>query len=220
MHKWHSSRGAAFLYVGFGMLTTALNPTGLHAADDVLKITVGKPTQLSEEVYQNTSSVMVSRTGVVAAFYPKAGTGPKFYRVSADRGYTWSPEMDGPAQLNGGADCGTLRDGGVIMPVGETRPAADGTAGWYEKDFLRFSDDMMGWEVETARMYIPEAGSVALDHVAFPTLAKGKMVQLPNGDVLAPAYSMFNGDSSRRVRAPGGQRPPDGEDRRPGILRV
>ena len=50
-------------------------------------------------------------------------------------------------------------------------------------------------------MYIPDVGSVTLDYVRFPTLAKGKMMQLPNGEVLAPAYSSFKGDSARRLRA-------------------
>jgi protocatechuate 3,4-dioxygenase beta subunit len=194
---------ALFLRITVLLLITGCAPHEAGARDEteVLHITVGAPTKLSDVVYQNTASLMVSRTGVVAAFYPKTGTGPKFYRISTDRGATWSPEMDGPPELNGGADCGTLRDGGVIMPVGETRPAADGEEGWYEKGLLRFTDDMKDWELETARMYVPDAGPVALDHVAFPTLAKGKMVQLPDGDVLAPAYSMFKGDNSRRVRA-------------------
>ena len=168
---------------------------------EILKITVGEPTKLSDDVYQNTASVMVSRTGVVAVFYPKPGTGPKFYRVSTDGGQTWSPEMNGPAELGGGADSGTLREGGVIMPVGDMRKAANGKEGWFEKAFLRFTDDMMHWDIETARLHVPQAGPVALNHVVFPTLAKGKMVQLPNGEVLAPAYSMFKGDDSNRVRS-------------------
>jgi len=202
MMSRNSSIGRAVIPGITGLiLGCAPHAAGARDRADVLQIAVGAPTSLSDNVYQNTASLMVSRTGVVAAFYPKPGTGPRFFRISTDHGHTWSAEMEGPPALNGGANSGTLRDGGVIMPVGETRPAADGAEGWYEKDFLRFSDDMRSWEIETARMYIPEQGPVALDHVAFPTLAKGKMVQLPNGDVLAPAYSMFKGDNSRRVRA-------------------
>ena len=42
---------------------------------EILKITVGQPTKLSDLVKQNTASLSVSRTGTVAAFYPKPGTG-------------------------------------------------------------------------------------------------------------------------------------------------
>jgi hypothetical protein len=178
-----------------------LTPTRADDQTEILKITVGDPTRLSDTVYQNTANLMVSHTGVVAAFYPKFGTGPHFYRISNDAGLTWSREMNGPPELNGGADSGTLDDGDVIMPAGETRPASNGKDGWYEKDFLRFTSNFKRWKLEIALMHIPAAGPVALDHIAFPTFAKGKMVQLPNGDVLVPAYSSFKGDSSRRLRA-------------------
>ena len=55
---------------------------------EILRVTVGTPTFLSPLVYQNRASVTVSRAGVVAAFYPKPGTGPKFYRTSTDEGRT------------------------------------------------------------------------------------------------------------------------------------
>ena len=45
---------------------------------EILNITVGEPTKLSDLVYQNTASLMVSRTGVVAVFYPKPGRGRNF----------------------------------------------------------------------------------------------------------------------------------------------
>lgn len=63
-----------------------------------LKITVGEATELGDKVYQNTACLMVSRTGVVAAFYPDA----KVYRTSTDGGLTWSEEMNGPPELGGG----------------------------------------------------------------------------------------------------------------------
>ena len=58
----------------------------------MLKITVGEPTLLSpmdSENHQNTASLAVSRTGVVAAFYPKP---PKYCRTSTDGGLTWEQE--------------------------------------------------------------------------------------------------------------------------------
>jgi hypothetical protein len=163
---------------------------------EILKIRVGEPTRLGDKVYQNTANLMVSRTGVVAAFFPDA----KSYRTSTDGGRTWSEKMKGPSELGGGADSGTLRDGGVIMPVSDVRHAADGKEGWFEMPFLRFTDDMRYWDVETARLYLPLAGPPSLDAV-LPSMAKGKMVQLPNGDVLAPMYGGFKGDSESLHRA-------------------
>ena len=78
---------------------------------EILKITVGEPTLLDPMVNQNAASISGSRTGVVAAFYPKP---PSHYRTSSDGGVTWGPEMDSPPQLGGGSTSGTLRDGGVI----------------------------------------------------------------------------------------------------------
>ena len=63
---------------------------------EILNITVGEPTKLSRLVNQNTASLAVSRTGVVAVFYPKPNTGPNFYRTSTDLGRTWGKEMDAP----------------------------------------------------------------------------------------------------------------------------
>jgi hypothetical protein len=53
---------------------------------ELLKITVGEPTKLTSMSYQNTSEVVVSRTGVVAALYPKPPREVKKYRVSKDGG--------------------------------------------------------------------------------------------------------------------------------------
>ena len=55
---------------------------------EILKITVGEPTLLSRHRYQNSAAVAVSRTGTVAAFYPKPGEGAKYYRISNDGGRT------------------------------------------------------------------------------------------------------------------------------------
>ena len=185
---------------------TALFGSALCAslvADDsveVLNVTVGEPTKLSDLAYQNTSTLMLSRTGVLAAFYPKPRTGPKFYRISTDRGHTWGPERDGPPELGGGAESGTLRDGGVLMPTSDMRHAADGATGWFEMDFLRFTDDLLSWEVEPVRLFIPRAGVRSVDGI-LPGMAKGKIVQLPNGDVLASMYGGFKGDSVRLHRS-------------------
>jgi hypothetical protein len=185
---------------------------------EILNVTVGKPTKLSDLVYQNTASVMVSRTGVVAAFYPKPRTGPHFYRISTDRGRTWGPERSGPPELGGGHDTGTLRDGGVIIPANDPKrstaytraegwkgdsdpdPSAKVMPGWYDVLFLRFTDDLQHWQTETASIHLPHAGPQSLD-IKNPSPAKGKMVQFPNGDIVAPMYGGFQGDSYSRHRA-------------------
>ena len=176
-------------------------PSAAEEETEILKITVGQPTHLSRLVYQNTASLMVSRTGVVAAFYPNlVSRGPKQYRVSTDGGHTWSPEMKGPPPLGGGHDSGTLRDGGVIMATNDPQPSASGKEGWYDVTFVRFADDMLSWEFELVQFHLPNAGPTSLD-VKNPGLSKGKMVQLPNGDMLAPMYGGFKGDSENIHRA-------------------
>ena len=163
---------------------------------EILKITVGKPTFLHPMRYQNAASLSISRTGVVAAFYPKA---PKYYRTSTDGGVTWGPQMDSPLQQTG-HNSGTLRDGGVIMATNDPEPSASGKEGWYDVMFVRFADDMMSWESELVQIYLPDAGPPSLD-VKHPGLSKGKMVQLPSGDMLAPMYGGFIGDSESIHRA-------------------
>ncbi len=164
---------------------------------EILKITLGEPTKLSSLAYQNTSVLMVSRTGVVAAFYPKPGTRPAFYRISTDSGLTWSQEMDSPPELGGGQNSGTLRDGGVIMPASIVDSSTEGEEYCFDTLFLRFTDDMMNWETEIAQVYVPIVAP-GLD-VRDLTFAKGKMLQLPNGDVLAPVYGRFEGDIQHRA---------------------
>ena len=52
---------------------------------EILKITVGKSTLLGSEMYQNTSVVMVSRTGIAAVLYVTGRRDrPMEYRVSTD----------------------------------------------------------------------------------------------------------------------------------------
>ena len=102
----------AILTVAFGC------ESKVSAAEEteILNITVGEPTLLSPLRCQGTASLAVSRTGVVAAFYPEPGTaGAKYYRTSTDGGATWGPQMDSPPQLLCGVTASVaLRDGGVL----------------------------------------------------------------------------------------------------------
>ena len=52
---------------------------------EILNITIGAPTLLHSLNYNNAASISGSRTGVVAAFYPKP---PRHYRTSSDGGVT------------------------------------------------------------------------------------------------------------------------------------
>jgi len=85
---------------------------------EILKITVGASTTLSPVTKENCSSLAVSRTGAVAAFYPpRPSTRPEVYRVSSDGGLTWGEELRSPGIFGGGV-CGTaLRQEDVISKV-------------------------------------------------------------------------------------------------------
>ena len=184
---------------------------------EILRITVGQPTKLSSKTYQNTSVLLASRTGVVAVIYPKTG-GPRFYRTSTDAGLTWSKEVDSPLAFGGGQCSGTLRDGGVIIPVVDPKPStkqtrapdwdgraersdqppADWEKGWFDTQFLRFSDDLLQWPTYTARVYIPNQ-RVSRMLGEFGPGWSGKMIHLPNGHLLSPMLGAFRSDINERA---------------------
>ena len=199
------------LFVGLAV------PSAQASKREVLRITVGEPTVLSALCYQNCSSLAVSRTGVVAAFFSKPpGTGPKWYRTSTDQGKTWGAEMDSPPQLCGGAESVALRDGGVLKYL------TDGTSfqgeaefgvspmegqfkdGWFtlHSTFAWFNDDFTKYETGTTRVYMPDAVTSKQTQLAtsfWPIFDKGKILQLADGDLLAPMYGVFKGDVNSRV---------------------
>ena len=202
----------AIVIVGFG----CESESSAAEETEILKITVGQPTKLSNLVNQNTASLAVSRTGTIAAFYPKPGTGPNFYRISTDGGLTWGPEKDSPAQLCGGTANATLRDGGVLKFLttgsvfrGEAEFHRDPMEGEYKdgwfmlhSTFAWFKDDFMSYEVSPVKVYMPEAVTTKQTHLpmsAWPIFADDKMIQLPNGDLLASMQGIFKGDTKGRV---------------------
>ena len=84
---------------GFANTTAPAVPQASDAATpveeiEILKITVGTATQLTTNSYQNTSALSVSRTGAVAAHYPKPPREVEKYRISNDAGKTWGGELD------------------------------------------------------------------------------------------------------------------------------
>ena len=164
---------------------------------EILKITVGEPTFLSPHVYQNRATLAVSRTGVVAAFYPK-GAGPKYYRTSTDGARTWGEEMEFPPQAATPMSVG-LRDGGVLFMTGCANPVKGGKQGELEASRYTFSDDFKTYEPGTSAVSIPQAALNVRWAKFWPPFDKGKIVQLPNGDLLAPMYGNFKGDAQYRT---------------------
>ena len=198
------------------LVSLAMELTGGSAKAEeaeILNITVGQPTVLHDLQYQNAASISGSRTGVVAAFYPKP---PRHYRTSSDGGVTWGPPMDSPAQLGGGSTSGTLRDGGVIKyltdadkTIGEAeervRPmVGEYKDGWFmlHSTFAWFNDDFTSYEVAPVQVYMPDAVTTKQTHLAvssWPNFERGNIIELDNGDLLAPMYGLFKGDTKSRV---------------------
>ena len=218
------------LYAGAVLLSVTMlclaagSSTGLAktGTTEILQIVVGKPTLLSPVIMQNSASLSASRTGVLAAFYPKPGneadspTAPHWYRTSTDGGVTWGPEMNSPPLLSGGTAGAILRDGGVLKflctddkSVGEREfqlspMAGEYQAGWFtlHSTFAWFNDDFTDYEVAPVSVYMPDA--VTVKHSQFgtsywPIFPDGKMIQLPNGDLLVSAQGAFKGDIRSRV---------------------
>ena len=189
---------------------------------EILQITVHEPTLLSPVIMQNSASLSASRTGVLAAFYPKPGIepdspmGPRWYRTSTDGGVTWGPEMETSPLLCGGTAGAILRGGGVLKClcsddkcVGEREfhlspMAGEYQEGWFtlHSTFAWFNDDFTSYEVAPVRVYMPDAITEKQPRFAtahWPIFADDKMTHLPNGDLLASMQGAFKGDTRSRV---------------------
>jgi hypothetical protein len=163
---------------------------------EILKVTVGEPTLLSPNVYQNRASVDASSTGTVAAFYPGADEKQSMrYRVSTDAGHTFGPELT-PPDLRGGTESVPLPDGRVLKLRSDTIPI-EGEENWYSVPTYLFSEDFSQWETFDARLFVPS--NTVADSIKVPIPAKGKIIQLENGDLLMPMYSRFAGDPAHRA---------------------
>ena len=215
MHKYNSIAGLFLLQFAMCILAIGCTATVVNAKDksEILIITEGTPTLLHSMVQQNTASLSVSRTGVVAAFYPKR---PAYYRTSTDGGITWGPQMDSPPQLGGGSAGVALRDGGVLKllttadeTIGEAeahvRPmVGEYKDGWFmlHSTFAWFNDDFTSYEVAPVQVYMPDAVTTKQTHLAqssWPLFPDDKMIQLPNGDLLASMQGVFKGDTKGRT---------------------
>ena len=159
----------------------------------MLKITVGEPTALTPAGTSDSASLSVSRTGVVAALYPTP-QGPR-YRISKDKGLNWSDEMTLPVYMAHGAG---LRDGGVIHFTNRRFIAENELI---EVDRYIFTDDFLHYEVDKATVILPSPTDEVVSGVMFfaPTFDNGKILELPNGDLLALMYGYVKGDIGTRV---------------------
>ena len=163
----------------------------------MLKITVGEPTTLSSVVSQNCSSLAVSGTGAVAAFFPpRPSARPEVYRVSTDGGLTWGEELASPADLYGGACSTGLRQGGVIKMTGTATPTPDDPAAAKR---LLFSDDFLHYEMDSVSVSLPDAVMQVRWAKFYPVFDKGKIVQLADGTLLSPMYGYLKGDTQYRT---------------------
>lgn len=176
------------LCMGLGALHAAAEP------NEMLRITVGKPTFLSADV--NPECLAVSRTGIVAAFYYSHGK--RSYRTSTDGARTWGEEMPSPMPAEELQSVG-LRDGGVLFMEGRTNPVKDGKPGELEVKRDVFSDDFLHHEAGISKVFIPNAALNNRYASFFPYFVKGKIVQLTNGDLMTVMYGILEGDPQYRT---------------------
>ena len=161
---------------------------------DVLKITVGQPTLMSKLRYQNTAAVAVSRTGAVAAFYPKPGEGAKYYRISNDGGRTWGEELDFPPAYVGPMTVG--RRGGGVLAMLDTSPVEGGPPDQLTCTRIIFSDDFLTFEEGISAVSIPNVVKHNKWGTRWPGFGIGKIVQLDNGDLLGTMHGNLRGDDN------------------------
>ena len=192
MYK-HKLIGRAFLFgTVLCILVMGVIPAAVAGEDEIeiLNITIGEPTQLSSD--QTTPVVAASRTGAVAAFYARS------YRISSDGGRTWGSEMDSPCGNPGPMSIG-LREGGVLFMRGEAAPIDESDPPKLQAQRIVFSDDFLECEVVTSPVSIPQAALNVRWAKFWPYFHKGKIVQLPGGDLLATLYGNFKGDAQYRT---------------------
>jgi hypothetical protein len=192
-------RTAEAVAIGLASLVVFSNakagePSG-ETSMEILKITQHPPTKLSSMRQQNTSSISVSGTGVVAAFYGYDGA-PRFFRTSTDGGLTWGPETPSPPEMGGGQCTVPLADGGALRPAGRATPI-EGESGWFEATVIRFNDDFSEHVVEQTRIYMPGAITKRVERRSYvwywPNLHA--MTTLECGDLMAVMYGLFEGDA-------------------------
>ena len=184
--------------------TSKVTPTFLHGK---VKVTVLEPTVMAPSPGNTQGILAISRTGVVAAFYESYKTAnPKEgyrYRTSHDAGRTWSEPRLFPAKMAGSAMYGALRNGGVVKMTGQAVPLAKRKPGKPGPRRILFSDDFMKYQSDPAEVDLstfPASMSRGTPKgVFYPVFDKGKMLERPNGDLLATMYGVLEGDTQYRT---------------------
>jgi protocatechuate 3,4-dioxygenase beta subunit len=218
MRHEHWINPACFVLVV--QITFAAPPPTLPARgqhEQALKITIGPSKQLGDLGDAGEVDLVVSPTGVVAAFvstkrWPgREGQLWMAYRVSADGGKTWTGQFQAPMLDRLAPVVGTGRTvgenpTGAIKRVGlwehMIRPPT-----WFAARYARFSDDMLSYHVEALRADIREAivlakdpGSVAhRTERVLPLLDRGQMIRLSESELLLAMHGKFKGDTKSRA---------------------
>ena len=126
------------------------------------------------------------------------------YRLSRDGGKTWSESLQGFGPVRSGAESwATLRGGGVLQVGGWRISPVENRKGWWRTILTRFSNDMIRYQIEPVRVFMPDAGFVISEpsplFMSGPHFGTGRVIQLPNGDLLSPMQGKFRGDTKYRV---------------------
>ncbi|MFP6769991.1 MAG: sialidase family protein, partial [Planctomycetaceae bacterium] len=176
---------------------------------EILKITQGKSVKLGPYGYVNDATLGVSPTGVIAAAvgvrkWPGMHEQWITYRLSRDGGKTWSESLQGFGPVRSGAESwATLRGGGVLQVGGWRISPVENRKGWWRTILTRFSNDMIRYQIEPVRVFMPDAGFVISEpsplFMSGPHFGTGRVIQLPNGDLLSPMQGKFQGDTKYRV---------------------
>lgn len=198
--------------VACAMLTT---PTWGQTTPN-LNIIVGPSLQLGDLGKAKEVDLVVSPTGVIAAFVPterwpgREKQAWMAYRVSADGGLTWTGQFEAPMldQAKPVVGVGQTVDQlpkGAIKRVGlwehMVRPPI-----WFAARYARFSDDMLTYQVEALRAEVPQAIVLITepDGVAHktenvkPLYNHDQMIHLNERELLLAMYGTFKNDVKLR----------------------
>ena len=92
-----------------------------------------------------------------------------------------------------------LREGGVLFMRGPAAPIDKSDPPKIRAERIVFSDDFLKCEITTAAVSMPQASLNVRWAEFWPYFHKGKIVQLPKGDLLTTLYGNFKGDAQYRT---------------------
>ena len=187
------------------------------------KITIENTTVLSPFRHQNTNFLALSRTGRCLAAYTNKFGQVVHYKTTDDGGFTWGEQMnlqdndpdialEAPVFWGGVSNVG-MTSGGVIhfqggrgTPIELNHPDWFGQKGWFSLPHFLFADDCLSWtdpNDTNAHVYLPDAirqERTGGGYIWFWPLFSGKIIELRNGELLAPMYGLFKEDPTDKSR--------------------